>query len=33
MARQKGSANFSGTIEPLAGGALDARDVVQAKAD
>ena len=33
MARTKGSANFSGTIEPLAGGALDARDVVQAKAD
>lgn len=33
MARIKGSANFSGTIEPLAGGALDARDVVQAKAD
>lgn len=33
MARAKGSANFSGTIEPLAGGALDARDVVQAKSD
>jgi len=33
MARMKGSANFSGTIEPLAGGSLDARDIVQTKAD
>lgn len=33
MARQKGSANFSGTIEPLAGGALDARTVVPTEAD
>lgn len=33
MARTKGTANLSGTIEPLAGGALDARSVVQAKAD
>ena len=33
MARTKGSANFSGTIEPLAGGALDARSIVPAKAD
>ena len=33
MARVKGTANFSGTIEPLAGGALDAREVVQTKAD
>ena len=33
MARIKGSANFSGTIEPLAGGALDARSVIPAKAD
>lgn len=33
MARTKGTANLSGTIEPLAGGALDARSVVQTKAD
>ena len=33
MARQKGSANFSGTIEALAGSALDARAIAQTKAD
>lgn len=33
MARQKGTANFSGTIEVLAGGPIDARDIVQTKAD
>ena len=33
MARQPGSANFSGTIEALAGGPLDARNIVQNKAD
>lgn len=33
MARQKGSANFSGTIEVLAGGPLDARSKVPTKAD
>lgn len=33
MARQKGSASFSGTIEPLAGGALDARSIISTKAD
>lgn len=33
MARTPGTARLSGTIEPLAGGALDARDVVQTKAD
>lgn len=33
MARQKGSAQFSGTLEPLAGGPLDARTIVPTKAD
>ena len=33
MARQPGSANFSGTIEALAGGPLDARSIVKTKAD
>ena len=33
MARQKGTANFSGTIEPLAGGPIDARTVVPTKTD
>ena len=33
MARQKGSANFAGTLEVLAGGPLDARTRVPAKAD
>ena len=33
MARQKGSANLAATIEPLAGGALDARTVVPTEAD
>ena len=33
MARTKGTANLSGTIEPLAGGPLDARSSVPTKAD
>lgn len=33
MARTKGSNNFSGTLEALAGGPLDARAVVPTKAD
>lgn len=33
MARQKGSANFAGTLEVLAGGPLDARSQVPTKAD
>ena len=33
MARQKGSANFAGTLEVLAGGPLDARTRVPVKAD
>lgn len=33
MARTKGTANLSGTIEALAGGPLDARSVVPTKAD
>lgn len=33
MARQKGSANFSGTLEVLAGGPIDARSVVPTLAD
>ena len=33
MSRQKGSANFAGTIEVLAGGPLDARTVVGTVAD
>lgn len=33
MARQKGSANFAGTLEVLAGGPLDARTRVPAKTD
>ena len=33
MARQKGSANFSGTLEILAGGPVDARTIVPTKAD
>ena len=33
MARQKGSMNISGTIEPKAGGPLDARSVVPTLAD
>lgn len=33
MARQKGSNIFAGTLEPLAGGPLDARAVVPTKSD
>lgn len=33
MARQKGANNFAGTLEPLAGGPLDARMTVPAKSD
>lgn len=33
MARQKGSASFSGTLEILAGGPVDARTIVPTKAD
>ena len=33
MARNKGSANLSASLEVLAGAPLDAREVVQAKAD
>ena len=33
MARQKGANNFAGTLEVLAGGPLDAREVVPTKAD
>lgn len=33
MARQKGSANFAGTLEVLAGGPIDARSVVPTLAD
>ena len=33
MARQKGTANFSGTLEVLAGGPIDSRTVVPTKAD
>ena len=33
MARQKGANNFAGTLEPLAGGPLDARVIVPTKAD
>ena len=33
MARQKGTANFSGTLEVLAGGPIDARSVVPTLAD
>ena len=33
MARTKGSANFAGSLEVLAGAPLDARSVVPTKAD
>ena len=33
MARNKGSANLAASLEVLAGAPLDAREVVQAKAD
>ena len=33
MARQTGANTFAGTLEPLAGGPLDARVIVPTKAD